>query len=103
MTVAVPKIDRLEVGVEDVHLAIVVVEHCAVKLILGLLAFFDGGEFDEKLGNFVALEDEHFADPSVRAEFLVDEVVCELEDHGIVDADEQHSRWLLGLDRLASA
>jgi hypothetical protein len=67
------------------------VQHRAIQLILGLLAILNRHKFNEQLGDLVALKDQHFADASMHAEFIVDQVVGELEYHGIIDADEQYT------------
>ena len=52
-------------------------------------------EFYEQFGNLPFLEDEHLDDGPIFAEFLVDELVGDFESDGIVDANEEHSGWLL--------
>ena len=55
-----------------------------------MCSVFDLVEFDEKLGDFALFEDEELLYGAELFEFGPDDVVSDLEDNGVVDADEQH-------------
>jgi hypothetical protein len=100
LAIPVPQVYGLEVWVENIHLAVVVVQHRPVQLAFSRLTIFERLKFDKQLRDFAALEDEDFADAAVRAELWVDEVISQLEHDRVVDTDKQDTWRLLRLDSL---
>ena len=54
------------------------------------------GELDKEFSDFSLLEDKDFEDGAKLAELLVDELIGDLESHGVIDADQEDTgRFLL--------
>lgn len=60
----------------------------------------DRGELHERLRDLAFLEYEEFVDVAVTREAVVEHVVRDVSEDGVVDADEQHAGGL-GVRRFA--
>lgn len=95
LTELVAQIHFLEIAEVDVHLAEVLKHLLAVELLLNAQGLTDADELHEAFGNFTPLEDEYLPDLPVLPKGIINHVVAQLEYHCVVDAHQQHVRWLL--------
>lgn len=92
-------LDIGEIGEIDCHFADGVVQFCAVEFAFGLNLsklylgrMLDVLVLDEHLGNLTFLKNEHLADLPVLLKFRLYNLVRDIQNHCIVDADKQYLR-----------